>query len=44
MNNLIFNLRIWCLHFQVTSRFRPSIRYNDYHRGRGSRLIELYPS
>jgi hypothetical protein len=42
MSNLIFNLRIWCFHFQLTSRFWPSVSYNPYHRGRKSPFIEFY--
>jgi hypothetical protein len=43
MSNTILNLRVWCIHFQII-RDRPWFRvsYNDYHRGRGSRFVELY--
>lgn len=43
MSDTILNLRVWCFHFQII-RNRPWLRlsYNDYHRGRKSRFIELY--
>lgn len=43
MSNCIINLRIWCIHFQVL-RDRPWFRisYNGYHRGRGSKFMEMY--
>lgn len=43
MSNLLFNLRVWCWHFQIM-RDRPWVRvgYNKYHRGAGSSFVELY--
>jgi len=49
MSNLIFNLRIWCVHFQI-ARDWPwfIVSYNKHHEGRcfgrerSSPLIELY--
>ena len=43
MSNLIFNLRIYKYHFQITKRLRMSISYNgsyDFHKDPFIRLFK----
>ena len=43
MSDLLFNLRIWCVHFQVRIGWQPLVSFNRYHwpKPQGA-FVELY--
>lgn len=42
MSNLIFNLRIGKVHFQITNMWKVSVSINDYHRWLRWPIVKLY--
>ena len=41
MSNLIINVRLWCIHFQMTDRYKPRLSWNKSHL-RNSKVFEVH--